>query len=262
MGWRWSPDVRAQHFSPSGAAHAVIFEIAPSQLMRWANVEAGHQQHATCSMSHKRKAQSLQVRTAWGGHGYVMPSVPSLQPIPFQRQSYPCADDRFVQPHNLEVQPQTSLSFRDVYLSLIDPRCDGNAQRKRALKFLESELARVPSAEDDLPDSPEGLAEWMSRSTESATQAYRDYLEGRKAGQPRRFFTSRAHALFFIQSVAPTKLVDGSWLFGTLRHQHDPRMAAWFRPIWRNSGMATQRKITSCSTERCWPPTGSARGSI
>ncbi|MET0855108.1 MAG: iron-containing redox enzyme family protein, partial [Telluria sp.] len=33
-----------------------------------------------------------------------------------------------------------------------------------------------------------------------------------------RYFGSRAHALYFIQAVAPTKLVDGAWLFGLLKY--------------------------------------------
>lgn len=52
---------------------------------------------------------------------------------------------------------------------------------------------------------------------------YADYLKARKDGGPRQFFSNKAHALFFLQAVAPTKLVDGAWLYGLLQHWRDPR---------------------------------------
>ena len=61
-----------------------------------------------------------------------------------------------------------------------------------------------------------------STATEVARQ-YADYLKARKAGGARQFFSNKAHALFFLQAVAPTKLVDGAWLSGLLPHWRDPR---------------------------------------
>lgn len=140
------------------------------------------------------------------------------------RQSYACSDDRFVQPHTAPAHRSSPL-YRDVYDELLETNADRNTQRKRALAFLQDKLTSVATSEDDLPDAHHDLVEWMSASTEAATKAYREYLEDRKAGQPRRFFSSRAHALFFLQSVAPTKLVDGAWLFETVRYKHDVRLA-------------------------------------
>ena len=33
----------------------------------------------------------------------------------------------------------------------------------------------------------------------------------------RQYFSNRAHALYFLRCAAPTKLVDGAWLFNMLR---------------------------------------------
>jgi hypothetical protein len=97
--------------------------------------------------------------------------------------------------------------------------------QRRALALLRDALDAVAGTADDLPASPEGLADWMAASARTATDAYQDYLAQRRAGAPRRFFSNRTHALYFLQAVAPTKLVDGSWLFGCVRHARDPRMA-------------------------------------
>jgi hypothetical protein len=64
---------------------------------------------------------------------------------------------------------------------------------------------------------------------EKTAAAFRRYLDGRQAGAPRRFFSCRSHALHFLRAVAPTKLVDGAWLYGLLQRWQDPRFASLIR---------------------------------
>ena len=45
------------------------------------------------------------------------------------------------------------------------------------------------------------------------------------ASGPRRYFSTRAHALFVLRSIAPTKLADGAWLYGLLQHWRNPRLS-------------------------------------
>lgn len=89
--------------------------------------------------------------------------------------------------------------------------------------WLAEQLMRVQSLDDDLPATPSELGEWTARRSAAVAAEYADYLAGRKAGAPRRYFSNRAHALYFLHHVAPTKAVDGAWLHGTLRHWADPR---------------------------------------
>lgn len=88
--------------------------------------------------------------------------------------------------------------------------------------FLREQIATVQSIPADLPPTLAQLPGWVAARTEAVGQEYRDYLASRKAGAPRRYFSNRSHALNFIKSVAPTKLVDGAWLFGLLRHWDNP----------------------------------------
>ena len=76
----------------------------------------------------------------------------------------------------------------------------------------------------------------MHRSAKQAGTRYRVYLEARRAGAPRRYFTNRAHALHFLQVVAPTKLVDGAWLCGLLAHAKNPRFADLITPYVEELG--------------------------
>lgn len=75
------------------------------------------------------------------------------------------------------------------------------------------------------PESPEQLYEWILRQTQRVHAAFADYLTGRRQGASRQYFPTRAHALLFLQRVAPTKLVDGAWLQQIPRWWRDSRLA-------------------------------------
>lgn len=93
-----------------------------------------------------------------------------------------------------------------------------------ARHFLQDQLQQCAVLSPDLPSDPGQLQSHVLGSSAGTARAWRDYLLTRKQGQPRRYFSNRAHALYFLRNVAPTKLVDGAWLYGTLKHQQDPRM--------------------------------------
>ena len=97
------------------------------------------------------------------------------------------------------------------------------ATKAAAAAFLHQQLADAASAAQALPQSPQDLLEWMRANAQAVAANYSVYLEQRQAGAPRRFFSNRAHALYFLRSVAPTKLVDGAWLYGLLPHWRNSR---------------------------------------
>ncbi len=96
-------------------------------------------------------------------------------------------------------------------------------------RFLDEQIAATAGLPCDLPDTPQQLEGWMAASAQRATAAYGHYLEQRQAGAPRRYFSNRAHALYFLRAVAPTKLVDGAWLYGLLKHWRNPRFSDLLR---------------------------------
>ena len=105
-----------------------------------------------------------------------------------------------------------------------------------ARAFLQEQLNRAAKLTCDLPDSPEQLGQWVIAGNTRTTQAYREYLDTRRQGQPRRYFANRAHALFFLRGVAPTKLVDGSWLYGVLPQWQDLRLHTLVRTYLEELG--------------------------
>ncbi len=102
--------------------------------------------------------------------------------------------------------------------------------------FLEERLAAAALLPCDLPSDIRELGTWLEDSDRRTGQAYQAYLAGRRAGGPRRYFSNRAHALYLIKTVAPTKLVDGAWLYGLLRHWRDRRLAPLIRTYLEELG--------------------------
>jgi hypothetical protein len=88
--------------------------------------------------------------------------------------------------------------------------------------FLAAQIEVARAEPCELPDAVWQLQGWIQGRAESVGIAYREYLAARKNGAPRRYFSNKSHAQYFLKGVAPTKLVDGAWLYGTLSRWEDP----------------------------------------
>ena len=92
-------------------------------------------------------------------------------------------------------------------------------------RYLERQLQSVAALEADIPEDAAQLPAWVADHAGQIGTQYAAYLEQRRSGAPRKFFSNKSHALNFLLSVAPTKLVDGSWLYGLAAHWRDDRFA-------------------------------------
>ncbi len=118
-----------------------------------------------------------------------------------------------------------SQSAKTVFYDLFaGPSCA--CELDNSANFLQSQLDLAARLDSDLPAEMAGLYAWMEHNTEAVGHSYRDYLAARQAGAPRRYFATKSSALYFLRSVAPTKLVDGAWLYGLLEHWQDTRFLA------------------------------------
>ena len=130
----------------------------------------------------------------------------------------------YLQPHR--VAPASPL--RRLYRDLM--RDEPSAQALAgADAYLREQLAATDALVSDLPEHVDDISDWIVHNTAVVGEQYRDYLDARKAGGPRRYFSNKSHALYFLKSVAPTKLVDGAWLYGLLPHWSDARFTALIR---------------------------------
>jgi hypothetical protein len=115
------------------------------------------------------------------------------------------------------IQPPRSKAL---YFSLLDSPDEAAIGAARDYLRAQIEVARAEPA--DLPDTIAELPGWIHGRAETVGLAYREYLAGRKQGAPRRYFGSMSHALYFLKGAAPTKLVDGAWLYGMLSRWENP----------------------------------------
>jgi hypothetical protein len=122
-----------------------------------------------------------------------------------------------------DLRSAPAARLKSLYHRLAD-RAPDESTRAEAAAFLRARLQDLAQAPSELPESPADLLAWMEDSTRNVHTRYAAYLEERKAGAPRRFFSNRAHALYVLRSVAPTKLVDGAWLYGLLPHWRSARL--------------------------------------
>ncbi len=141
-------------------------------------------------------------------------------------------------------RPQAVDSAKSLYWKLLaEPESAPVLQRAR--RFLEAQLAEAASLPCDMPNDPAQLLPWMENRVKQTANAYADYQAQRAQGQPRRYFSSRAHALYFLRGVAPTKLVDGAWLYGLLAHWREHRFQGLVRTYLEElgEGVAEQNHV-------------------
>ncbi len=143
-----------------------------------------------------------------------------------------------------DVRPVSLLeptASKDLYFALLEePKQD--AVRHRAADYLRDQLEVAADLPCDLPAEPAGLGDWLGGHTERIGRQYQAYLDSRRAGAPRRYFSSKAHALHFLRGVAPTKLVDGAWLYGLLQRWDEPRFQALIQTYLEELGEGLPEK--------------------
>ena len=111
---------------------------------------------------------------------------------------------------------------KELYFALLEDQPHGSTL-EQSKRFLYQQLNRVESMTSDLPPKVEGLMDWMRSNTASVGEQYRDYITQRRSGKGLSYFPTKSHALHFLKGVAPTKLVDGAWLYGLVSQWRDPR---------------------------------------
>lgn len=111
---------------------------------------------------------------------------------------------------------------RQIYFGLLrDEPDEGIVARSRS--YLIEQLQLADEYKADLPQNLDEIADWSVLNVLRVGARYRQYLDERKAGGSRQYFGGKSHALYFLRSVAPTKSVDGVWLYGLLSHWNDTR---------------------------------------
>jgi hypothetical protein len=116
-----------------------------------------------------------------------------------------------------------SADARSLYAALSVPAPTADATTAAA-DYLRTQLQPARALPCELPAAPAQLADWIAQRVSDTGTRYAAYLAERKAGGRRHYFANKSHALYFLRAAAPTKLVDGAWLYGTLPYWRDAAM--------------------------------------
>lgn len=132
--------------------------------------------------------------------------------------------------------------WQRIYRQLLEEPVHGHALARDFIEECLHEAQRLPC---NLPPTVQALPAWSVQHSQAVSVEYASYLVERRAGEGRRYFTGHAHALYFLRSVAPTKLVDGAWLYGTLPHWRDNRLYPLVRTYLEElgDGIAAQNHV-------------------
>jgi hypothetical protein len=123
----------------------------------------------------------------------------------------------------------SKLDARILYERLLAANAKPDAFLKETARtFIEKHREESRLGDDDALVDPGQLKGQLQADMKRTGARYQEYLVGRKAGGPRQYFTTRSHALHFLRAVAPTKLVDGVWLYGLLRDASNPHFSDLF----------------------------------
>ena len=139
------------------------------------------------------------------------------------------------------VRQVESHSARELYFALA-AESPSPATLHASRRFLDAAIQDTSALTCDLPASVQELDAWIDANTADVGVEYQAYLARRKEDGAREYFTNKSHALYFLKCVAPTKTVDGAWLYGILRHWNDRRFGNLIRIYLEELGSGSPDK--------------------
>lgn len=162
------------------------------------------------------------------GRGSLAGAVPSLV---FRRDVSSIVLRRSQLPH----LPTITTPARDLFHALSQPT-GIEAVREQARAFLDEKIAEASLLHSGLPKDMTALPTWLEQRCLRVRMDYQAYLADRHAGHQPRYFSGKSHALHFLQSMAPSRMVEGAWLYGCLKHWRKAKFAPLCRFYLRNLG--------------------------
>lgn len=118
-------------------------------------------------------------------------------------------------------RPAQAAPLRTLYEKLLSGQ-DG-ARYDAARDFLLAQLQRARLRPPEGPTDIRELDTWVVAQARATGDRFRVWLDQRRHGTTPPLFSCLSHALYFLRAVAPTKRVDGAWLYSTLAHWKDQR---------------------------------------
>lgn len=117
-----------------------------------------------------------------------------------------------------------ALSHKDIVQFFSAPEQDLAEKEQFAVHYLQRWIGARPAQQEQFPQQLDELGAWLNQQNIQACHAFQAYLERRKQNGAREYFANVGEALEFLVKIAPTKLVDGAWLYSLCKYWQTPAL--------------------------------------
>ncbi|WP_151816173.1 iron-containing redox enzyme family protein [Acinetobacter soli] len=132
-------------------------------------------------------------------------------------QTYSCDELTDVSQLEKYCSHSPNISAYECVQELSSTDCPLTVKQNIAIKYLNYWITNN-TVSDEFPLDLEQLKNWLELQNNQACKDFQTYLERRKNLGKREYFGGIANAFEFLIKIAPTKRVDGAWLY-SLCHQ-------------------------------------------
>ncbi len=117
---------------------------------------------------------------------------------------------------------QFPKSFKDWVAVFLDGQISKTIKTQLAEQYLQQLMSELDLSTASWLDQPDQAEAHFLEEHHRTCGLFQAYLSRRKQGASREYFPTVSHAFEFLYRVAPTKWVDGSWLYSTLEQANPP----------------------------------------
>lgn len=131
--------------------------------------------------------------------------------------------------------------YYEIVEFFLDPAISQSAKELKSFHILENEMQNVNPDDIDMPEDLNLLGEWIEQKNRTQCEHYKEYLERRENGAGREYFSNLSKAYEFLYKVAPTKKVDGSWLYSMTQYWNDPVFRDFIQIYLEELGLGSEK---------------------
>lgn len=122
---------------------------------------------------------------------------------------------------NIKTIPRDCRKYFEITQLFLDSSISKSAKELNSCQFLESEISHL-IGDHDFPTHIDQLQQWITKQNKAQCASYSEYIERRSNGGAREYFSTTSKAYEFLYKIAPTKRVDGAWLYSFTQYWNDP----------------------------------------
>ncbi|WP_336950867.1 iron-containing redox enzyme family protein [Acinetobacter sp. AS167] len=132
---------------------------------------------------------------------------------------------------------QKYLEITNFFLDFSIPK---SVKELKSFHFLENELSNMSEKDCEFPNHIDQLEQWVTKQNKAQCIFYGEYIGRRSKGGKREYFSTTSKAYEFLYKIAPTKRVDGAWLYSFIQYWDDPAFRDFIQIYLEELGLGNE----------------------